>query len=401
MDTRKNIYGRGFFLTSLTFTLSLFLTTSFISAKEQQSRNLPKLIIFYSPTCHKCKEVKETIIPKIEKEFKDKILLEYRDISNLKDYKFLLGLQEKYKVDLEMVLPLFFIEGKFLNSKQEIENNLKKIILDSLVFFPQEEVTPQIDLAERFKKFKPLAIISAGLTDGVNPCAFTVIVFFISFLALQGYPKLELIIIGLSFIFAVFLTYLLLGLGIFNFLYTLKGFWIFAQIFNISIGIFSIFLGVLALADFFKFRKTKKTEGLFLQLPAAIKDRIHSVIGLFYRRPKTQIAEAGKPHILRLLLSAFLSGFLVSLLEAVCTGQLYLPTITFVLKTTPFKLEALAYLLLYNLLFIAPLFIIFLFALCGVTSEEFSRFLKKNLATIKILMAILFFGLGTFLLWRK
>jgi len=43
-----------------------------------------------------------------------------------------------------------------------------------------------IDLAEHFRSFKTLAIVVAGLIDGINPCAFTVIVFFVSFLAFQG-----------------------------------------------------------------------------------------------------------------------------------------------------------------------------------------------------------------------
>ena len=50
-------------------------------------------------------------------------------------------------------------------------------------------------------------------------------------------------------------------------------------------------------------------------------------------------------------------------------------------------------------MFIVPLFIIFLFALWGVTSEQFSRILRKHLSSIKILMAVLFFGLGIFLLF--
>jgi threonine/homoserine/homoserine lactone efflux protein len=51
-------------------------------------------------------------------------------------------------------------------------------------------------------------------------------------------------------------------------------------------------------------------------------------------------------------------------------------------------------------MFITPLLIIFLFALLGVTSEQFARFLKRHLGPIKILMAVLFFGLGIFLIWR-
>jgi len=113
-----------------------------------------------------------------------------------------------------------------------------------------------------------------------------------------------------------------------------------------------------------------------------------------------QRSENFKRDIPRLVLSALITGFLVSLLEAVCTGQTYLPTITFVLKTTHLRLQALVYLLLYNLMFVVPLFIIFLFALWGVTSEQFSKFLRKHLLLIKLLMAALFFGLGIYLIWR-
>jgi len=380
--------------------LGIFLIYNFAYG-ENESRSLPELVVFHSPTCHRCIEVKKEIMPEIEKEFKGKITIEYYDISNIENYKLLLSLKEKYKSDIAVDLPIFFFEGKFLNGKGEIKNNLKALIAKSLNRTHREERLPSIDLMSYFKAFKPLAIISAGLIDGINPCAFTVIVFFISFLALQGYRKKDLVVIGLSFILAVFLTYLLIGLGIFNFLYQLKGFWLVTRIFNIAIGIFSVILGIFAIYDFFKFKKTGATEGLFLQLPQGIKNRIHYVIGLHYRKTRqSQPQEIAQQHIARLIITALFTGFLVSILEAICTGQTYLPTITFILKTTHLKLQALGYLLFYNLMFILPLLIVFLFALLGVTSEQFAHFLKKRLLTIKILMAILFFGLGIFLIWR-
>ncbi len=243
-------------------------------------------------------------------------------------------------------------------------------------------------------------MVSAGLIDGINPCAFTVIVFFISFLTLQGYRKKELILIGLFFIFTVFLTYLLIGLGLFGFLYRLKGFWVVTRIANFCIGTFSIVLGGIALYDFFKFKKTGQPEGLVLQLPKTIKKQIHFVIGMHYRTDKDAREQPLDNRIYRLLVSALVTGFLVSILEAVCTGQVYLPTITFVLKTTSLKLQAMSYLLIYNLMFILPLFIIFILALLGVTSEQFAVFLKKNLLTVKLMMAALFFSLGIFLIWQ-
>jgi len=340
-------------------------------------------------------------MPDIEKEFKNRIQIEYRDTTDIENYKLLLSLKEKYGSKIENILPVFYFQGHFLNGRGQIKEALRYLISKSLS--QEQEGKPglaSVDLVAYFKTFKTIGIITAGLEDGINPCAFTAIVFFISYLALQGYRKKELIAIGLSFILAVFFTYFLIGLGLFNIIYRLEKFLLAAKIFNISIGIFSIILGVLAIYDVFKFKKTGETEGMILQLPRGIKNQIHSIIGLHYRKPREQGEGVIKPHTLRLIISALVTGFLVSFLELVCTGQLYLPTINFVLKTTPFRLQALIYLLLYNLMFITPLVIIFLFALLGVTSEQFSQILKKHLSAIKILMAVLFFGLGIFLIWR-
>jgi cytochrome c biogenesis protein CcdA len=388
-----------FTLVSILFSLII----SFSAYCQEYRPQIRKLIVFFSPSCHKCIEAKKELIPQIEKEFKDRILIESRDISDIENYKLLLSLQEKYNAkDLKIIVPMFFFEGHFLNAESLSKENLKRLIENELNKPTiQKTELPNIDLLARFKAFRPFVIVSAGLIDGINPCAFTVMVFFISFLSLQGYRRKELVIIGLSFILAVSLTYILIGIGIFGFLYRLKSFWWAAKIFNYSIGIFSIILGILALYDFFKFKKTQSSDGQLLQLPAAVKNQIHSVIGLHYRKNKGDKEKAvlSLP-VLRLISSALITGFLVSILEAVCTGQTYLPTISFVLKTTPLKLQALGYILLYNLMFILPLVAIFIFALWGMASEQFAKVLRRNLLTIKILMALLFFGLGIFLIWR-
>lgn len=326
--------------------------------------------------------------------------MEHLDISDAENYKILLGLRHKHRAEFNIVLPVFYSQGNFLNGQGITKAKIQRFIAESLRKPDTgEQIFPSADLNASFRRLKPLVIMGAGLVDGINPCAFTVIVFFISFLALQGYRKRELCIIGLTFIFTVFLTYILIGLGIFGFLYRIEGFWLVSRIVNLSIGILSIILGILAVYDFFRFKKTGKTEGLLLQLPAPIKKQIHAVIGLHYRNTEARKETTARSNITRLISSAVITGFLVSILEAVCTGQTYLPTIVFILKTSR-QWKALAYLLLYNLMFILPLLGILLFALLGVTSDKFSKFLKERMLLIKILMAVLFFSLGIFLIWR-
>lgn len=373
-----------------------------LSYAQEESRKLPRLLFFYSPSCNECLEVKDKFMPEAEAKLGDVLEVEYRDISIDENLRLLLGLEEKYKNKEGNKLPVLYFQGRFLRGKSNILKSFNSLISAGLRSAHQDKSLPFADLLEHFRSFSSAAVVSAGLIDGINPCAFTVIVFFISFLALQGYRRRELVIIGLSFILAVFASYLLIGLGIFNFLYRLQGAWILAKVVNITIALLSITLGVLALLDYFKFKRTHQAEGLVLQLPQAIKKRIQQVIGLHYRKGRQEdLSVEPKKRILSLVLTALTTGFLISLLEAVCTGQVYLPTISFVLKTSEFKLQALGYLLLYNLMFIIPLLLIFLFALLGVTSGEFSRIFKKHLAIIKLLMAALFFALGLFLLWRE
>ncbi len=383
----------------IVFALSV-ATTSYCQPSDADK---PKLVIFHSPSCHYCIKVKQEIIPEIEKKYKDSIVLEYRNVDNIEDYTLLLSLQEKNGVTLTGSLPVFYMGGRFINGYENIKSGWERFINGALEPSSQEKpgVLPAVDLLSRFKNFTPALIISVGFVDGINPCAFTVIVFFMSFMALQGYKKRELVGIGFSFIFAVFITYLLIGIGALSFFYRLSHFWILVKIINYSIGVFSIILGILAVYDFFNYMKTKQTKGMILQLPKSITSQVHKVIGLFGRvvNKSTGITSSRRSSY-RMIISALITGFLVSLLEAVCTGQAYLPTISFILKTSTLKVQAMGYLLLYNIMFVVPLFIIFIFAVFGVTSEQFSKVFKKYLLAIKVLMAVLFFGFGVFLIWR-
>jgi len=378
----------------------LFISLFPLSGLAADKQEMPELLIFHSLNCHECVKIKTQVMPAIQKEFQGQVVFVYLDVGEFENYKLFLSLIQKSGSNAEFKVPAFYMKGKFLNNQEQIEAKLRNFIHDALNWPQVAQSLKPADPIAHFKSFIPASVIIAGLEDGINPCAFTVIVFFISFLALQGYRKRELFLIGATFIFSVFLTYLSIGLGIFNFFYRFRGFWVVTHLLNIVIGLASILFGILAIYDFIKFKKTGSADGLVLQLPKPVKERIHKMVGFFYRKSNQEKQQKFSPGLGKLLLSAFISGFLVSLLEAVCTGQVYLPTIAFVLKTSSFKLQALGYLLLYNIMFIVPLIVIFIFALMGTTNTQFLGFLKKHLGLIKICMAVLFFSLGIFLIWR-
>jgi len=240
-------------------------------------------------------------------------------------------------------------------------------------------------LNERFQSAGWVAVLLAGLVDGLNPCAFATIVFFISYLTLSGKKGKEVIFTGISFTFCVFLTYLLVGLGFYKVLDLIKGaLAVISTVVYALTALLCLVLAALSIKDFFTARKGE-LEDMALNLPKALRKRINATVH-------------GTKKIGSYALGAFVSGALISLLELACTGQIYLPTIIFMSSVPELRGKAIGYLLLYNLMFIIPLIIVFILAYYGTTSKQLSAFLKKHAAAVKLGMAAVFLTLAAWLI---
>ncbi len=369
-----------------------------------------RVFVFYSPGCRACMEIEKDFLPGIEEKYGSLIAVEQYDVSVLKNYEQMMKLEELYGVEDGGYVPEVIVSEYVLMGKEEIEANLgqtiEKALIEAKEVKKNEDLTSQAAeyhppsgslILSRFQSFSVFAVMTAGLLDGVNPCAFTTIVFFISFLSLVGYKRREMFAAGFSFTVAVFIAYLLIGLGIFRFLRSLQGFGHVIYIINIFIGGLAFFLGILSLVDYFKFKRTKDTKSIILKLPQSIKNKIHSVIGADFRPGQ----KTGKRTVLGIIWIALTAGFMVSILESFCTGQVYLPTIAFVLKMPDRKASAFTYLILYNLAFIMPLITVFLLGLFGATSKTFSKFMERRLGAVKLCTAALFFLLASFLIFFR
>lgn len=248
------------------------------------------------------------------------------------------------------------------------------------------------------------AMIVGGLLDGINPCAFAVIVFFVSYLAALGRARRELIGIGACFILAVFLTYFAIGLGLSETMGILSGApWLARAVSFIVAGI-AFVLAILSLYDFVLATRGRPREAI-LQLPDFFKRRINVTLA---RRVGSALREAdgssptgGRARGVFLLIAAaaFVSGVVVSFLELVCTGQIYLPAIRMMLfDVGGLWLKAIFYLLVYNLAFVVPLLGVFLLAYFGVTSEQLRGWLTRRMGMTKLATAMLFAALGVLIL---
>jgi cytochrome c biogenesis protein CcdA len=231
-------------------------------------------------------------------------------------------------------------------------------------------------------------VLVAGFIDGLNPCAFATIVFLVSYLAFLGKQSTEILKYGLIFTFGVFIAYLLAGMGLMAGFRQLSGFPMITKGIYLAIAIFAFILGIISFYDYILFRRGQMAK-MKLQLPMALKKRIHGII-----RKQTRSSKAG-------FAATFMLGFVIAATEVICTGQLYLPTIGYIMTIPKLRAYAFFNLVLYNIMFIIPLAGIFVAAFFGVTSEKMAVVTKEHTGTVKLLTAILFIGLGVFLFFLR
>ncbi len=180
------------------------------------------------------------------------------------------------------------------------------------------------------------SVVVGGLIDGINPCAFTVLILFITAMlaTLQvtgsndiNTARARILGLGAIYIASVFLTYLGLGLGL---LATSALFSRFHAPARIG-ALLAIGMGLWMLKDFFL-----PDVGPRLAAP--------KIVGQW-------TVEAGRKATVPALI---VGGFLIGLCTVPCSGAVYLAVLS-LLSMQSSALIGFAYLALYNLMFILPL----------------------------------------------
>lgn len=339
------------------------------------------LLYYYTPGCKKCTVFLTQEIPRLEKALGLKITVTTKDILKPKVYEEyyqkLTGLGKTPKA-----LPVVLIGNTVLQGDQEIQRKLAGVLKQA-----GNKAKPNINEPGTQNKFRPkfgrnlyiFPAILAGVLDGVNPCAFTTLIFLLSYLAFMGRSRREIMAIGISFSLAVFITYYLIGLGLFRVLaFTQAIPWMALALKWLLLTVLAAF-AVLSLVDYFKV-KAGKTNELILQLPDHFKQKIHRSI-------RTQAKSTA------LIASSLGLGFLVSVFELACTGQVYFPTIAYLVQAQK-QLSAYLMLGVYNLGFILPLLLVFYLTYTGIQSQRFAEVFRNHLSKVKLGLAIFFLGLA-------
>lgn len=302
----------------------------FSSVVYSEGNNIPesKVRLYSSNICSTCKKA----LNSIDKAKLNKIKI--YDISDDKKAEELEILSKKN--DIKPTIPSLVIGDIVITDTNDIKYKIENIDEEDIERIPDIVVSHPSNI----KGINIGIVLLAGLVDGVNPCAISMLLFLFSvLLSMENKKILE---IGLSYAAGIFAIYFLIGLGLYKILD------IFSNIneFRIIIYLLSLLILVYFLyketKDYISIKKGKMHE-VNNELSKKRKDKIHEVIN--------KAAKGNKG-----IISMFLLGVAVGLLEFSCTGQVYLPTISYMSQYNPSK--GLFLLIIYNLLFIMPIVII-------------------------------------------
>lgn len=323
---------------------------------------------FYGTGCSHCANVEASGI--LEKVASENITLEKHEIYFDEQGRNIFN-ELTAKIGLssyEKGVPLVVIQcnGNYtsLLGDSSIINNLEQAVKTCEPFASGNGVSP---VNPQQQKITIGSIIVGAAVDSINPCAFAVLIFLAVTMLSIG-SRRRMLRAAMLYIIAVYVTYLLAGIGIFQAIQSLTKV---THYVYIGSGIIVLAAGLIEIKSFFW------PGGFSLRIPESAKPTIE------------RIAQKGT------LPAMILLGIIVSLFELPCTGGIYLAILTLMSANKSF---AISYLLLYNLIFILPLLVITIIIYHGTSPALVEKWRLKERNWMNLAAGIVMLCLGIYIL---
>lgn len=261
------------------------------------------------------------------------------------------------------------MHGEIKNYRLWAGGEIKEYSVD----FPVKEALKEVQAARSsstpMRSLLPAVIIS-GFLDGLNPCAFAILLFLIAFIFMLKKSRLSVLKYSLVYIGAIYLTYLLIGLGLWKAILITGVPHLMAKVGSVLV----IILGGVNILNYF-----------FPKMPISLR------ITMPGRQKIMELMHKGT------LPTTLVLGILVGLCTFPCSGGIYVAIVTLLAVKTTFT-AGLFYLLIYNLMFILPLFIILALAGNRVVVEKLTNLEEQNEPRMRLIYGIVMVAIGILIL---
>jgi cytochrome c biogenesis protein CcdA len=352
-------------LFSAFFVVLLF----FVIVNSVLAEDTSVIYLFYGRGCPHCSEVldyveRENIVERYPVEIKE--IYFDRDnailFNNLLDQ---LGVESDYRG-----VPTAVVGDKVIVGDKPIIDNF---ITEADKFLgrdengnQEEDTGPQEQDKEKTLDLTLAAVVGASTVDAINPCAFAVLIILMSTILSTGGGR-KALKTGLAFALSIFISYFLMGLG----LYKALGIGEISHLFFNVVGWLAVILGLLNLKDYFWYGK-----GFLMEVPMSWRPRLKSLL-----------RSVTSP------LGAFGIGFLVSIILLPCTSGPYIVILGMLAKKTLY-VKAIFYLVIYNLIFVLPMVLITFAVYKGFDPKKAEEIRQKRLRTLHLIAGIVMLLMG-------
>ena len=223
-------------------------------------------------------------------------------------------------------------------------------------------------------------LVTAALLDSINPCVFGVLIFLIAFMTKVFKSANRMLIGGLLYTLVVYVAYFLMGLGFLKFTVSFG----FSTVVYWIAAVIAVGAGIVEIKDYFWYGK-----GFSLKMIPGAEKRLE----LFTKKIEKMHKKDGYISYL----AAGLLGVFVVLVELPCTGAPYLAILAILGQGD--YIQGIPLLLLYNFIFILPLFIIIGAAYLGKSSKKLEAWRKKNRGLMRLAAGLFLIALGGYMIY--
>jgi len=251
---------------------------------------------------------------------------------------------------------------------------LSVALAGAFLFLPSKSSDQACQTGLQSLNLTPVAVVCGAAVDAINPCEFAVLILLMASMLITQDNRKKALWTGLAFSSAVFLAYFLMGVGLLEFIraYTLS----FSEYFYKVVGLLAILIGALNIKDYFWYGG----GGILMEVPLSWRPKMKSLV--------RGISNPG---------GGFLIGLLISLFLLPCTSGPYVIILGLLAAKTAFA-KAFLYLILYNLIFIAPMVAIVLAMYFGLPAEKAENWRQQKIRLLHLIAGVILILLGLALL---
>lgn len=311
-----------------------------VSSHAQQARSVD-LALFYGQGCPHCAAM-DDFLQTMQGKYPALKLHRYEVYFDAANSRLFERMATAYRVEIEGVPTAFVGDEVFVGyadeMRQEIENAIRLCL-------EQDCVSPLTRVAGVTATTRPLtvpAVLFGAAVDAINPCAFAVLIILIGSVLGAGGPRRALYC-GLAFSLSIFVSYYLMGLGLYSAVAAAG----IARSIYIVVAALALLIGLFNLKDYLWYGKW-----FVMEVPLSWRPALKSILQGVTSVP-----------------GAFFVGLLVSLFLLPCTSGPYI-VILGLLAQTETRGSAMLWLVLYNIVFVAPMIAITAAVYFGLTTAD-------------------------------